>query len=93
MSRRPRWARRPRVARILPKLNLEVQIGRLCTKQPHAANEDAVAELARLLEKGGRLEDFNLYQCNICNGAWHIGHRVPSHGRVPLRPQRRDEKE
>lgn len=88
---RPKWARKARTTRLLPKLNLEVQISRLCTKQPHAANEDAVAELARLLERGGRLEDFNLYQCTICNGAWHIGHRVPSQERVRLPRQRSEE--
>lgn len=84
--------RRPKGERAgwLPKLNLRVKIDRVCTKARHATNEEAVSELAALLEHGGaRLEDLNLYQCAICNGAWHVGHRVPSTERVPLRPPRR----
>lgn len=82
-----RYGRRPK--RLTPKLNVQVQIDRICTKAQHSTNEGAVGELARLLERGGRLEDFNLYQCPICGGAWHVGHRVPSTDRVPLRPPRR----
>jgi hypothetical protein len=72
----------------LPKLTTQVRVDRICTKQQHATNEDARAELAAILEAGGaKLEDLNLYPCAICK-AWHVGHRQPSADLVPLRPPR-----
>lgn len=86
MTEPVRYGRRPKP--ILPRLDTQVHIGRICTKAPHAENEGAQAELARILERGGRLEDYNLYECVICDGAWHVGHREPSRERIPLRPRR-----
>jgi hypothetical protein len=73
----------------LPKLTTQVRLDRICTKQQHATNDEARMELVALLESGGALlEDLNLYQCSICNGAWHVGHRQPSRELIPLRPPR-----
>lgn len=81
-----RYGRRPKP--VLPRATTQLQISRICTKAPHSENDGAQAELARILERGGRLEDYNLYQCVICDGAWHVGHREPSRAKVPLRPPR-----
>jgi hypothetical protein len=87
------WRRsRPRGHQPIPgfaKLNVEVQIAHICAKAKHATNEEAQSELARLLERGEQLEYYNLYQCTICDGAWHVGHREPSREKVPLRPPSR----
>ena len=88
MKRRVHRVQRDKVYRT--PLTTEVQIGRICEKAPHATNDAARAELAGILLRGGaRLEEMNLYQCSICGGAWHVGHRVPSQERVPVRPARR----